>query len=134
MGGFGLNFGQVTIVNLSPVLAYRFSEKIHGGAGINYTYYSSVAEKYSTNIYGGSVFARFFILENLFAHTELEKLYLRTSDRYKRDLTNIYVGGGYNQRLGGNAFANILVLYNLNQSPYSPYSNPIIRAGIGMGF
>lgn len=134
MGGFGLNFGNVTAVNLSPVLAYRFTGKIHGGVGINYTYYSNLLMKYSTNIYGGSIFTRFFILENLFAHSEYEKLYLRWSDGYNYDLTNIYLGGGYNQRLGGNAFASILILYNLNDSPYSPYSNPIIRAGIGMGF
>ena len=134
MGGLGLNFGNVTVVNVSPVLGYRFTNKIHGGIGISYTYFNNVSMKFSTNIYGGNIFGRFFILENLFAHLEYEKLYLRWSDGYKYNLTNIYIGGGYNQRLGGNAFAGILVLYNLNQSPYSPYSNPIIRGGIGIGF
>lgn len=134
MGGLGLNFGNETVVHISPVLAYRFTSRVHGGVGINYMYYSNLPMKYSTNIYGGSIFARAFIFENLFAHSEIEKLYLKWSDGYNYDLTNIYVGGGYSQRLGGNAFANILVLYNLNDSPYSPYGNPIIRGGIGIGF
>ncbi len=136
MGGFGLNFGSQTYVNIAPVLAYRFTDKIHGGVGINYTYFKDnrYIPSYSTNIYGGNIFGRFFIWENLFAHAEVERLYLKWSDGYNYMLDNVYVGGGYRQQLGGKVFANILILYNLNASPYSPYGNPIIRAGIGAGF
>ncbi len=134
MGGLGLNFGNVTYVNIAPVLGYRFTKQIHGGFGINYSHYSQNDIKFSTDVYGGNVFGRFFILENLFAHLELEKLYLKWSDGYRYNLENVYVGGGYNQQLSRNAFAGILILYNLNQSPYSPYSNPVIRGGIGFGF
>lgn len=136
MGGFGLNFGSVTFVNIAPMLAYRFTNDFHGGAGVNYTYFKDnrIFPSYSTNIYGGSVFGRYFVWENLFVHSEYEKLYLKWSDGLEYSLDNMYVGGGYRQQLGGRVFANILVLYNLNQSPYSPYGNPIIRMGIGGGF
>lgn len=133
MGGLGLYFGDETYINLAPVLAYRFTEELHGGVGIGYSYYNNAPIKFSTNIYQGSIFGRYFIFEKLFAHVEFEKLFLQWSDGQSYSLENYYVGGGFNQPLGGNAFAGILLLYNLNSSPYSPYPNPIIRAGIGIG-
>jgi len=28
----------------------------------------------------------------------------------------------------------ILLLYNLNDTPESPYTNPVVRAGVSLGF
>lgn len=50
------------------------------------------------------------------------------------DIISIFAGGGYRQTMGDNSFLTIMVLYNFNQTQYSPYSNPIIRIGYTLGF
>lgn len=133
-GNFGLQFGTFTFVDVSPLVGYRLTEKIQGGIGITYRYFSDNLNNFSTSMYGGSVFARYFILDNLFAHTEYEVLNGEWFYGERFNVTSIFVGGGYSQRLGGTVFANILILWNINESIYSPYQNPVFRAGIGMGF
>jgi len=127
----------------------------------NYFLNTSTGEylDYKSNVYGGRIFLRYYLrslldnfLGNLFAHTEYEYLaYTRPYQQvpYPTDITDFYyyyipgtevievnslfVGGGYDQPLGGKVFMSILILYNLNQTYNSPYSNPIIRLGIGVG-
>jgi hypothetical protein len=142
-GDLGLQFGTYTFINVSPVIGYKFTEKVVGGFGITYQYLSYSDVNLSTNIYGGSLFGRYYILENLFAHAEyqllnLEPFYVNysTGNIYKGSRMNVesyLVGGGYRQPISGNASFNILVLWNLSNSIYSPYSNPIIRAGFNIG-
>ena len=112
------------------------------------------------NIIGGRIFGRYYfndilngILSGLFAHAEFE--YLTYNRDYQIDPTGKYtdryysrrysrghepvhvpgllIGGGLKQSLGGRAFADMLILYNLNQTTDTPYSNPIIRVGFGVG-
>ena len=48
-------------------------------------------------------------------------------------INSFFVGGGYSQPLGGRAFLDFMVLFNLNDTYNSPYTNPIIRIGVGVG-
>lgn len=132
-GNLGLQFGTYTFIDISPVIGYRFTKKFHGGVGVTYRYLSDNVYKYSTSIYGGSVFSRYYILDNLFAHGEYEVLNGEWWYGKRFNVTSIFVGGGYSQNLGGRVAANILILWNINESEYSPYRNPIFRAGIGIG-
>ena len=132
-GNIGLQFGSSTFVDFSPLIGYRFTDKIHGGFGITYRYFKDNYYNYTSDMYGGRVFARYYIIPNLFAHTEMERLNLEWSDRNRHNVNSIFVGGGYSQNMGGRLTANILVLWNINESVYSPYNNPIFRAGIGIG-
>jgi len=115
----------------------------------------------NVNIIGVRLFARFYfnellegILSGLFLQGEFE--YLTFSRHYRIDPNGKYtdryyarrysrgsetvhvpgllIGGGLKQSLGGKAFADLLILYNLNQTKDTPYSNPIIRIGVGVGF
>lgn len=112
------------------------------------------------NIYGIRAFARYFIPAftevlngNLFLHAEYEYLtferdfrldatgafmdpygYPYSKGKERLNVPGILIGGGLSQRFGGRVFANILFLYNLNQTKETPYSNPVIRFGIGAGF
>jgi hypothetical protein len=155
-GGLGLQFGDVTLIDISPMLGYRITEKLAAGVTLTYKYYK-VKNYYpyylnlpstdlKSNIYGGSLFGRYFLFENLFAQAEYEYL-LYSYDAYDIntggsgysksnktiDLPSFFLGGGYRQPIGGRTFFTITVLYNFSESPYSPYSNPIIRAGISVG-
>ncbi len=142
-GTFGLQFGSVTLIELSPLVGYKVTPKL--GIGVSptfkyYTYqYSSASHaKVENNIYGGSIFARYLILENIFAHVEYESLiYNMKIPGYPKDMrqfNSFLVGGGYRQQIGGNAAMNLMVLWNLNDTYDSPYTNPIIRIGFSAGF
>ena len=140
-GGYlGAQFGDVTFIEVSPLASYRITPKFHAGIGLTYQYYKinySGAPDYSTSSYGGSIFARYFIWRDLFAHVEYAPLYVNYYDfnmvKYGTWVNDILLGGGYRQWIGEKAFMSIMFLWNVNESFYSPYSNPIIRIGFGVG-
>lgn len=114
---------------------------------------------YSASVYGGRIFFRYYLrslfdnfLGNVFAHAEYEYLYYIRPYKYDRngyildpylnrfspgkdvvEINSIFVGGGYQQPIGGRAFIDIMILFNLNDTYNSPYSNPVFRIGFGVG-
>lgn len=140
-GGYlGAQFGDVTYIEVSPLASYRVTRNFHAGLGLTYQYYKvnySGAPDYSTSSYGGSIFARYFIWRDLFAHVEYAPLYVNYYDfnmvKYGTWVNDILIGGGYRQWIGDKAFMSLMLLWNVNESFYSPYSNPIIRIGFGIG-
>jgi hypothetical protein len=132
-----LQFGSYTFIDVSPVIGYRFTEKFASGIGVTYKYLSirDYYGSFSTNIYGGSVFSRYYFLQNLFGHFEYEVLNLEAFDLEKRiNITSVLGGAGYRQMLGPRSAVEILALWNFNESAYSLYNNPIIRGGFNLGF
>ncbi len=153
-GNFGLTFGSTTSIIVSPLAGYRITPKLSGGLGIRYEYYKNSYPgyvPYSTNIYGGSVFTRYMLIQNLgkalkleglgtgiFVQGEYELLNLEsqyfdisnTHPEQKRfNLHSVLVGGGIYQPIGERSGFLITVLWNLNESINSVYSNPLIRLG-----
>ncbi len=144
-GNLGLQFGNLTYVDISPLVGYKITEKVHTGIGVTYIYYryKDVFGQFETSIYGGRVFGRYYPLENLFAHAEYEALNLEVpsspsgggySDLVRTYINSVLVGGGYAQPIGQNAAITLMVLFNLTEEQYSPYQNPILRLGINAGF
>ena len=112
---------------------------------------------FKANVYGGRVFARYYLrslfdnfVGNLFAHAEYEYLYYTrpfkldpsgtiydpfgyTYNRGKDflEINSLFVGVGYEQPFTERAFMDILILYNINDTYISPYSNPVFRLGFG---
>jgi hypothetical protein len=155
-GGLGLQFGDVTLIDISPMVGYRITEKLATGITLTYKYYkiknyypyylNLPSNDLKSNIYGGSLFSRYFLFENLFAQAEYEYLLYSYDSYYPKsggsgysksketiNMPSFFLGGGYRQPIGERTFFTITVLYNFSESPYSPYSNPIIRAGISVG-
>lgn len=144
-GNFGLQFGTVTYIDISPTIGYKVTEKFHAGIGGTYIYFSEKYRltngtnyTYKTDIYGGKVFARYFVMENLFLHHETELLNLEVYDVLndkveRKNIISPLVGAGYVQRFGQSSGLFIMALFNLNETADSPYSNPIIRLGINFG-
>jgi hypothetical protein len=135
-GGLGLQFGTETLIDISPQIGYRFTEKLNIGLGFTYLHFSSSQmPKFSTSIFGGNVFASYIVLENVFVRTEYEILSLESKffnpniypeqDRF--NVQSVLVGGGYRYPIGARSFLNMMILWNLNETIYTPYSNPIIR-------
>jgi hypothetical protein len=138
-GGFGLQFGSVTLVEVSPLVGYMITPKLSVGLSPTYKYYNykDYYGNVSTNVYGGSIFTRYSIFENVFAHIEYESLFYNTQSpgyqKVMQQFNSFFVGGGYNQRIGANSGMYILMLWNLNDTPNSPYVNPVIRIGFSVG-
>jgi len=135
-GGLELQFGNSSLVSLAPEVGYRFTDRLSAGIGISYFYISeSGAQSFSTNIYGGKVFGSFSVFENLFIHAEYEVLNLETQyfnnniypERKRFNIGSFLVGPGYKFKMGERSSVNLLMLWNLNETAYSPYTNPVLR-------
>ena len=134
-GILGLQFGTYTLIDISPVIGYRVSPRFHPGIRLTYQYQkdNSVNYQYETYRYGGSVFARLFLVQGLYAQAEAEALNIEwlnsNREEYRLWIGNYFVGGGYFQKMGKRGGMYMTVLWNLNESIYSPYTNPVIRIG-----
>ena len=139
-GNMGLQFGSQTVIGINPIIGYRVTDKFSAGVGVKYQYYrlKDPYFTYETNTYGGSIFGRYDILNGIFAYSEYEMLNLEVYDQRlmalrRRDITSWFVGGGYSQPLGSRSSVFLMILYNLTESSYTPYSNPLFRMGFGIG-
>jgi hypothetical protein len=143
-GNFGLNFGtNFTVVELSPLMGYKLTEQLSVGLGGTYIYFKEKIPQYNftyeTSIYGGNIFARYFIFENVFLHAETGALNLDVPQPFypytlhREWVQTMPVGGGYRSMIGDNSSFMIMILYDLIEDPNSPYQNPIFRVGFGIG-
>ncbi|MBD80557.1 MAG: hypothetical protein CL840_16705 [Crocinitomicaceae bacterium] len=155
-GGFGLGFSQNSgFINVSPILGYNFSKNLQAAMKFTYWYNWGRAydakggvHKYDGNIYAYSIFSRYVIFKGLFAHIEPEYMNLPryewsrdwssstgwTLEERRVDAFNFYVGGGFYQGFSGNSGGFVMLLYNLNETENSFYSNPYIQIGFTAGF
>ena len=135
-GNLGLQFGNVTIIDVSPIVGYKVTEKFSIGIGAKYQYINYRDYNYSFNVYGGSIFGRYNISDYLFAHVEYEVLNMPSivnMNDIRTNVSSLFVGGGYRQKISKNSSFNIMGLWNLNESLESPYTNPIIRISLDIG-
>lgn len=145
-GNLGAQFGRVTVLNIEPRISYDITDHLYAGIGVTYLYYRDkrYAPAISLSYYGGSIFGGYYIWRDLYAHVEYAPLYI--PDFYDYFIPpiqgmedqppwahDIYLGGGYRQWIGEKIYVNLMILFNINETIYSPYSNPIIRIGFGAG-
>jgi hypothetical protein len=152
-GNFGLQFGTVTDIEISPLAGIYLTPRLAVGPGIRYEYFKSNYPgyvPYETHIYGGTAFARYMVIKDLsetiglglnfglFGHVEYEILSLES--KYFKigappdidgrfNLHSVLLGGGIFQPIGRRGGFLIMILWNLNETASSPYSNPIFRIG-----
>ena len=152
-GDLGFSFGNITFVNINPIVGYRIDKKWSAGISAKYIYYRERFPEYnweySNSMYGGSVFTRYLIGNSFLAHAEFETVNAEVREFLSTTLTRKWVpigllGAGYRQGLG-NTYLQVLVLYDAINDRNSPYRNEylfgptniplILRAGfiIGLG-
>jgi len=148
-GGFGLAFGSVTHVDVSPLVGYKITNRFSAGIGLSYQYYKYAAYNIKTSIYGAKVLTSFTIIKDLgnilpfgenmgaiMLHAELEGLNLEkrifylSSDDGREWIVTPLAGIGYSLPVGQRSFLNIYLLYNFNESSKSPYQNPVFRMSL----
>ena len=138
-GNLGLQFGTITILDVSPYIGYKMTNSLSLGAGFTYQYYRDGRgdDKYSSSIYGGRIFTTYSIIPEVFAYAEYEMLNFEVlnsiGEEVRKNVSSVLVGGGYRQMIGPNMYSDIMILWNLTESIDSPYTNPIYRVGISIG-
>ena len=142
-GGLALQFGTYTFIDISPLVGYRLTEDLSVGFGVSYKYLSDNRIKgYNSHLYGGNLFSRYVFAENFFGQVEYELINVEyftvngaglITDSERKDVSYLWIGGGYRQPIGPNSYLNLMALYNLNESIYSIYPNPLYRVGFNVG-
>ena len=143
-GNLGLQFGTITDIQIAPIIGLWLLPRVAVAVGPNFRFYKDRYDQ--TNIYGGKTYLQFVVFKNInsvipigantgiFLHFEDELLSLEssfwknspvTSDRFY--INTLLGGGGVSQQIGRRSSLNIMVLWALNDSGYSIYSNPEIR-------
>jgi hypothetical protein len=143
-GSFGLQFGSITDIQVSPVVGLWLLPRLAVAVGPDYRFYKDWYGK--TNIYGGKAYLEYVVIQNLssiipigantgiFLHLEDEVLSLEssfwknppvTSDRFS--INTVLAGAGISQQIGRRSSFNFIVLWALNDSGIQVYSNPEIR-------
>ncbi|MGF6925773.1 hypothetical protein QFZ48_001273 [Chitinophaga sp. W2I13] len=153
-GSLGMVFGDVTNVDISPLVGYRFSDYIAAGVNINAQYgqykvwsYDQIVQRDKYTIFGGGIWGRVYPLPMVFIHVQPEynfvtqnsTVYLNNNEKqtYKTNygVPSLLVGAGYTQNVGGRVGIGISILYDVIQDDRSPYNNSLIyRVGAGIGF
>jgi hypothetical protein len=136
-GGLDLQFGNYTVIGLTPLVGYKVTDKFLAGGIFTYRYIQDnrYNPSYSASTYGVTPFARYTIFKGLFAHAEYEMLYgkyfINDSARW---INSLLVGGGYGTPLGNNGFVGVYVLWNVTpNADYPLYEKPVIRMSFGIG-
>ena len=150
-GGGNISFNIFNgwiLLDASPFVGYRLTQKYSAGIGAKYIYRGSLDQDINESYYGGNLFSRYHFTRNFLAHVEYELLSVyetrRISLNYgERTLASMfYIGGAYSTSIGGNATVQIMLLYDLindYNSPYRPYyiigsSGPPILYRVGFTF
>jgi hypothetical protein len=139
-GNLGMNFGKgYAFLEASPLIGYRITDKFSAGLTGTYMYYNFTTvygENISDNIYGAGVFARYFVLQNVFAHVETKFLNGMWADGERSTIYPVLAGAGYRSKMGSRGSVFIMVLYDLNYDPArSLFPSPFLYTfGFGLGF
>ncbi len=141
-GMFGAGFSSYSsYVEVSPLVGYKITPAFHVGTRFNYIWNSfevAYDERENLHHFGIGAFSRYIIFKGLFAQVEYEALsydnpsYIVTLED-REWINSLFLGGGYYQSMG-RAFASFAILFNVLDNINSPYVNPVIRIGFGVGF
>lgn len=147
-GNLSLQFGSITYIVLAPLFNYRFKNYAEIGAGPFYQYYSEQDQygTFTSSIYGGRAVGMVFLpgsLSRFFIEGEYDVLNVPDFQTYLPNVrTSIgipLVGAGFRQMAGEKTFFTLALLFDLSNSPLSPYYiapntyAPEISAGIDVG-
>jgi len=141
-GNLGMSFGAYTYIQVAPVLFYSVTDDFIVGSGLDFTYYNDKSNPHFVNegsIWSPRIFARYFIINDLFVHAEYQQYYYK--DNYSLvpndwvwSEPEYYAGGGYRQWMGQNSYMFIMLLFNLQSDEFNFGINPRLQMGFAAGF
>jgi len=139
-GSFGLSFGTVTNINLSPMAGYELTEKLVAGVGVTGMYFRSRLFGINSFYYGGRGFLMYslFPMVNLIGEVETMNVEADTFVKYdtRKWIASPMLGASYSQPIGGRFIkaVHFTALYNFNYNNQlddygnniSPYGSPFV--------
>jgi hypothetical protein len=136
-GNLGLQFGTVTMIDVSPLVGVMITPRLSGGVGGTFQYYDdNRLQGAEGTSFGGRLFGRYKVLPNIFVHTEYESInweaYDFNAENFRRTWTEaLFLGAGYFTPFGPRGGANFTFLYNVfYDRRNSYYAEPyVIRVG-----
>ena len=139
-GTVTLSFGNATRIGVAPMLAYKLTPKLSAGVEVGYEYVNYDDFDQSSHNYGGSVFGRYRLIPQLYAHAEYQLVNydiptgIDTSAR--ETVPFLLVGGGFCKQVAPNTWGYVEVLVDVLQDDQSPYEDwdPVVSIGVGVGF
>ena len=145
-GDIGVTFGKFNEVRLSPLIGYRFTDKV--SAGVKFVYRHSwekitpqLGEDYYLNsdAVGGNIFMQYNPVPEFYVKTEYSyQTYKQSTTQSTSESTAVpflFLGGGYSKMIKKNLYFNagikVDILNNLN-SPFDNYT-PFFDVGMTVG-
>lgn len=131
-GNFSLQFGDYTVVGISPQIGYDFTKYLTAGAGFGYTYFKDkhydYKYKWNNSYLSFDVFGRFYPVEYLVISVQPEMSRMWQNIKYNdgmefsesKFVPSFLIGGGV--RLGG---MMAMIQYDVVQDKNSPYGDNI---------
>lgn len=117
-GGLGLGFGSNSSFNLqvSPRVGYKITDQLEAGMIGNVSWQTS--DFYKSTMFGIGPFANYYFARSFFVGANLQQYFINSTEKYNNykystDETALYLGGGYMQSIGNNAFAQFGIMYNV---------------------
>lgn len=117
-GGLGIGFGSDSYFNLqvSPRFGYKITDQLEGGMIGNVSWQTS--NFYKSTMFGVGPFMNYYFARSFFVGGNLQQYFINSEEKYygykfRTDETALYLGGGYMQPIGNNAFAQFGLMYNV---------------------
>jgi hypothetical protein len=136
-GTVSLSFGSPTSIGIYPMIGYKLTPKISGGAEVGYEWVDYGNK--STHNYGAALFGRYFLRPNLYAHAEYQavnyEVFTGPNSSEREWVPFLLLGGGAVKPIGNRMSVYAEVLFDVLQDEKSPYSDwePIINFGVAVG-
>ena len=140
-GNVGVGFGNNSSFNLqaSPRVGYRLAENLEAGVVGSISWQTS--DYYRSTMIGVGPFMNYYFGRSFYLGANFQEYFIDYKDKYygyksSTEESALYLGGGYMQRLGGNSYMQIGVMYNVlwkeNASAFSSGFVPSVGFVVGL--
>jgi hypothetical protein len=146
-GSFSFTFGTYTSIGIWPLAGYKITPKLSVGLQPGYEYIKynyTNSPDYETSNYGLRIFSRFRVIPQAYLHAEYATINYEFQkptiggdyESYREWVPFLFLGAGFSQNIGGNAYAYVQVLFDVLQNENSPYNSwePFWTVGVSAGF
>lgn len=138
-GNIGASFGDnVWGVSLSPRIGYKLTDDLELAFSVNYNWQKTSYSQY--NFLGLGPAVNYYFFRSAYVHASYQHYFIKQKfdrqESYRTEEDALYLGGGYMQPLGGNAYLQMgfsyNVLYKKDKSIFSSGFSPSVGIVIGL--
>lgn len=140
-GALGFGFGDVNWVSVTGEVGFFATERLWVGTTGTFAFTSDrrYEPTWDSTDYGVGAWARYFVLDRLFAGTEWSwtsyEVLERDGATGRESVSSLFLGAGYGQPLGGRSLLLVEVLYDVTGNAEGLYGTPFrYRIGFVTGF